>query len=484
MCMPIAYQNDIKGILYLENDLISGCFKPERVLVLNILASQLAISIQHSKHFESEMRALEQLAQVQHNRAEDEQSNRRKLEEFIDRICHEIRNPIQGILGNCEIIAHSLRELKSQSVNPISIDDLLSYVNNIEVCGKYQHAVTNDVLTLSKLELSKVLLDISPANVHQIIQSVYKMNSAKAVLKGVTLKYDLSGVPDKNMMVMIDSGRISMVLLNLVTNAIKFTASGDILISCFIKNQTDKDCELYFSVKDTGCGMEPYEMQHIFDRFAQATQRTYSEYGGSGLGLFISKVVVDLMGGSLGVESEKNIGSEFKFNIKCKIHVVEPIRKTSIAPSPSTSSSSSSSFVDKPQKPVFKKRGEGPLSVLIAEDNKINQRVILRMLQKCGCTCVVANDGAEALSLFRENGPFDVVFMDVVMPNMDGYESTSNIRQVEKSRGDGNRVLIVGLSGNVRQEYHELGSKAGMDLFYNKPVNQAEIHELIKSLIG
>ncbi|KAL0491639.1 hybrid signal transduction histidine kinase dhkK [Acrasis kona] len=469
LCIPIFLQGDLKGVLYMTNDLYNDCFNPERVLLLKLLASQLATSIQYNKHFTKEMQTMaqmhkmEQQAEIQKKRMEDQVMYRKNQEEFIDRVCHEIRNPIQGIIGNCQALKDIITSLQ---VNPVHSTAMQSCIQSIEECGMYQKVVTDDVLTLSKLELNKVTLNLSHTNIHNMVNTIYRMNVVEAERKGIVLDCSFINVP-KNSSVLIDGNRVSMVIVNFVTNAIKFTSNGKVSIICSIKSSSTGPEKLEFIVKDTGIGMTASEMKRLFNRFSQATQRISAEYGGSGLGLFISKAIADLMNGSITVNSDKGIGTEFKFEFEVKslnegtdvcedkVQAVEPKWRRSTA-------------------------HDQPIQVLVAEDNKINQRVIERMLK--GCKVVMANDGAEAVNYFQTRGPFDLVLMDIAMPNLDGYQATKAIRKIEGEKGQ-QHTLIVGLSGNVRQEYHDLGRESGMDLFYNKPIMPSQVKSLIEMLV-
>ncbi|KAL0483735.1 hypothetical protein AKO1_013998 [Acrasis kona] len=256
--------------------------------------------------------------------------------------------------------------------------------------------------------------------------------------------------------------------MNFVTNAIKFTSAGGVNITCtLLKAEQSNECTLEISVKDTGRGMASNEIEKLFNRFSQTTRHISDEYGGSGLGLYISKAVVDLMSGTITVISEPGKGSEF--------NVTFPVTLASTQPSPDVI----------PQKTHVKvqssrtRKGDR-LRVLIAEDNKINQKVLLRMLSKSDCDCTAVSDGLQAIEEFRNSGSYDLIFMDVIMPNMDGYECTRVIRQIENERGSGG-AFIVGLSGNGRKEYSDLAMDAGMDDFYIKPISAVQIDDLVKS---
>ncbi|KAL0478910.1 hypothetical protein AKO1_007814 [Acrasis kona] len=451
LCMPILHQNDLRGCLYMNNDLMTDCFKPDNVKVLSILTSQL-----YGKYFESRMKGMEQLAQVQKKKAEQEEAHRLKQEEFIDRICHEIRNPIQGIVGNCEAMKDVIATISN---HPNQVKQLLNSVNCIMICGQYQRVVTDDVLTLSKLELNKIVLDQVPVRISHIISNAIDMNRSESMRKKIDLKCEFNRIQEDTIVVM-DGNRLTTVLMNLLTNAIKFTNQGEVCLTCTL--HVDNNLEI--TIRDTGCGMEQSEMITLFNRFSQATQRIYSEYGGSGLGLFISKAIIDLMGGTISVTSDKGVGTEFKILVKVTMASFE--QQQSIQ----------NVKVEMPVRRVIDK-----LKVLVVEDNKINQRVVVRMLEKCACECKVADNGLQGLNIYKE-GSFDLVVMDVSMPLMDGYTSSREIRKWEALQKK-EKVYIVGLSGNVRDEHREAGLDSGMDDFMSKPIGQKEIDALVTKVL-
>ncbi|KAL0483170.1 hybrid signal transduction histidine kinase K [Acrasis kona] len=464
ICMPVMFQTKVKAVLYMENNLLTDCFKSEQVNVLSILTTQVAISLENARFFESQINHMEQLAQVEKKRAMDELNYRKRQEEFVDRICHEIRNPIQGLIGNCELMDSTLRNLDRAGISnqiPNQIETLRTCIDAISVCGRYQKVITDDVLTLSKLEFNQVKLSTRPMDPRSLLDYVTKMFEADAHNKKLYLeKYILK--QDCEIMVNADYNRISQILINLVSNAIKFTNQGGVKVTLNIEShQESNQKELLFSVSDSGMGIDDKNKEVIFDRFVQATQRNIQEYSGSGLGLFISKMLCELMGGKIWIENNKEGGSTFHFSIMCTQcdpnHVKDHVNVIKYESQQDVSRA---------------------LNVLVVEDNKINQRVLVRLLNGMNCKCQSADDGVDGLNKFKKSH-FDVILMDVSMPNMDGLECTRQIRLVEKARGDGQQVMIIGLSGNARQEHQEQGFQAGMDEYLIKPCNSKELVPLL-----
>ncbi len=453
LVMPVTRNGDLTAVLYLENNLIGNCFTNEKINVLSILTGQMAISIENSRYFNTQIKAAEELAHLQKNKAEEAELFRQKQEEFIDRICHEIRNPIQGIVGNCDILRS---DIKTLTANQNQLQSLDSYISAIQSCAQYQKIITDDVLLLSKLELKEVVPDKAPFRPSSLLQLVVRMFGSEARKKHLDLSIDMRC---EDITVSGDCNLIRTCLVNLTANAIKFTQQGSVILSLNHKKKDDM-IELEFCVQDTGCGLTEKEKSAIFNRFAQATQRTYAEFGGSGLGLFICKNIARTLGGDLTVESKKDEWTKFTFTIlvepsQDKEEIVKPI------------------IIETPVEKV-----SNHMNVLVVEDTKINQKVIVRMLKNVGCECMVANDGVEAIEMFKKHS-FDIIFMDVAMPRMDGCEATREIRIIENERGSAKLTPIIGLSGNVRFEHQDAGIRAGMSSYLCKPVTQTDIRNAI-----
>jgi CheY-like chemotaxis protein len=337
--------------------------------------------------------------------------------------------------------------MSNQDVNnQFNWDSLRECIDGVDTCSKYQKVITDDVLTLSKLEFGQVKLHLEPIIPAQIIQTVLQMFSSEMIKKKLQFKAD---VQDENTIVLGDPTRISQVLINLVSNAIKFTAHGSIIISLRIVDLGEK-IEAIFSIQDTGCGMEETEMTQLFNRFEQITQRTYSDYEGSGLGLFISKHLAEIMGGTISVISEKSKGSRFTFNmISEKPTDLQIIEKKIV------------------EEQIVTPESFSYYNVLVCEDNRINQRILVQLVQKAGCTSIAASDGVEAVEKYTNNSSINLVLMDVSMPRMDGFEATKKIREYEAQTGKEN-VIIIGISGNARKEYYDKGLEAGMNDYLYK----------------
>ncbi|KAL0488331.1 hypothetical protein AKO1_008793 [Acrasis kona] len=460
----------------------------------------MAISLYNARQIKGTIKAAERKVGEQRRRANEAETYQKKQEEFIDRICHEIRNPIQGVFGNCDVLKDGLHNIERSLVNARSSgsNQVIKSINStlqqnfpvmreaittIFSCVKHQKVITDDVLTLSKLEAGQVKFTAAPFNMADTIRMSSKMFESEMINRSLRLDIDIDKQAD--IMVMGDAGRVSQVLINLISNAIKFTQShGKVTISLHVMDDPiTKDTDnvsLKVTVADTGVGMEPHELERIFNRFVQANHRTYSEYGGSGLGLFISKNLIELMGGSITADSVKNKGTCFCFALRCEkvpinaeLAAVVPVKEKK------------SVFINDHKTTVV----SIPIRkisayILIVEDNLINQKVLVNIVKNEGHTYKVANDGLEAVELFKQFGDkFDLCFMDLEMPNMNGHDACKNIRQMEIARNL-SPMPIVGLSGNAREEHMHRALESGMDFYIPKPYQKKEIYDIIETIMN
>ncbi|KAH0416122.1 putative histidine kinase HHK19p, partial [Aureobasidium melanogenum] len=361
--------------------------------------------------------------------------------------------------------------------------------------------IITDTLTLSKLDAN--LLRISPSTVRSVcmLQDIQKMFEVEAKRLGVNLStiVDSSLAAQGAEWMTIDTGRVMQILINLgpkdvtvrvgasktrpLDLPVDFTIARALQDSIYDTAEfSENTCYLWFTVEDTGIGMNSEEQNRIFSRFAQGSIRTHKTYGGSGLGLFISRTLSELQGGEIGVSSEPEKGSTFAFFVKAHTtsppQVQENGNGVSRLPSPATHDL---------------KPGKIPISVLIVEDNAVNQRVLQRSLKVKGYVTYVANHGQEALDFLRttklwkgnETSPtapeIDVVLMDVEMPVMDGLECARNIRNYQRTGEMRSNLPIIAASANARAEQVQLALEAGMDDSITKPFRIPELTPKIDS---
>lgn len=492
---------------------------------------------------------------LQKRRMEEAVELKRQQENFIDITSHEMRNPLSAILQCADEISSSLSEVQVQmGASPASkeqfnqefvaslttnlsevLDSTIDSAQTITLCAQHQKRIVDDVLTLSKLDSALLLvtpIDVQPAGVVQTALKMFEGELQNADIK-LDFRIDQSFTDLGIDWVRLDPSRLLQVLINLTTNAIKFTttqAQRTIVVSLAASLQrpneglsperpieglssvsyvptrssrgkdpttapewgTGGEVFLHFIVQDTGRGLSESEKKLLFLRFSQASPRTHVQYGGSGLGLFICRELVELQGGEIGVASEREKGSTFAFYIKGRrssapasgVEVSSPIssRKTSssrlrVQSAVDAAKASTTLLAAKPLSgtisPSSAKR-EQPrnLRILIVEDNIVNQKVLAKQLQKMGCTTHMANHGGEAMDQLEDsrywtgNTPdaldISVILMDLEMPVMDGLTCTRKIRELQSSGYLTKHIPIIAITANARDEQINEARKAGV----------------------
>ena len=355
--------------------------------------------------------------------------------EFLGVMSHELRTPLNGVLGFTELLADT----------PLN-DEQKSFAKTISASGEHLLAIVNDILDLSSIEHGSMAIQPDQIDLAELVESSDVAIRQAAAEKGIEFRCEVAdGVPDK---ITADERRLRQILLNLLGNAVKFTASGSVVF------RITPDAEgrfLDFSIEDTGIGISPETLPRLFKPFTQANSTTSRRFGGTGLGLVISKRLAEAMGGTLTVTSTPDKGSTFTFRLPLEISVSSA---SPAAPTPCDPASTPPS---------------GAL-VLVVDDEQNSTVLAGKMLQSLGYRAEFAADGAEALKAF-EPGKFSAILMDMAMPVMDGLEATKKIREVET----GFRVPIIALTANVMPGDRERCLAAGMDDFLTKPFKKAEL---------
>lgn len=385
---------------------------------------------------------LEETGSLAHELAERVAALSAAKSEFLSNMTHEIRTPLNGITGMLDLAL--LGELQPEQREYLelarsSADTLLE--------------LANDVLDYARYEAGKLALSVGPFSLRSLLQQVLGPLAERAATKHLPLEWSVdSAVPDRWIG---DADRLGQVLARLAGNAIKFTRAGKIAVSVSATSRGQSSVELQFTVADTGIGIPREKQRIIFQPFAQADGSTTREFGGAGLGLSIASVLVELMGGRIWVESQPGDGSKFHF--------------TAALDSPR-----SAPHAIPPEPEIHRKR------ILVAEDNVVNQRLATRLLQKEGYHVEVAASGRQALEML-ERAHYDLVLMDIQMPELDGWQTTVQIRR--KERGSGHRLPIVAITAQASDQDRQRCFEAGMDAYVTKPVRVPELMSMIQSVV-
>ena len=581
LCFPILLGSEVLGVLEFFSHEIQ---QPDARLLemMGAIGSQIGQFIER-KNAEDALRVYANDLEVARNRAE--QATRAKSE-FLANISHEIRTPMNAMIGMTEL-ALATRVTREQR----------EYLTAVQGSADALLALVNDLLDFSKIEARKLQLDRVGFKFRDVLEDTMRVLAPRAHKKGIELAChtDLS-VPDT---LVGDPLRLRQIVLNLVGNAIKFTDQGEVVVQAQLESRHDKKVQVHFSVKDTGIGIPPEKQQVIFEAFSQADSSTTRRYGGTGLGLAISAQLVELMGGTISVESQPGLGSTFHFtawldvekaeaqdgsgkwnnmtglpvlivddnvtNRRILVEMVTNWRMRSVAVDGGAAALAElekssragqffavvlldghmpdmdgfalaqcitqdpryaktklvmltsagepedvascrklgiSAYLTKPVKqselfdvvvslisePVVGKtkspkkaraRRVG-LHVLLAEDNQVNQLVATRMLEKLGHQVTVVSSGREAVSVVQ-SGKFDVIAMDVQMPEMDGLEAAARIRRWE--RATGTHIPIIAMTAHAMKGDRERCLKAGMDGYTSKPIRIKELERAIAKLV-
>ena len=443
LCLPVRYQGRMTGLLYLENNLIASAFNAQRVETLSLLSTQAAISLMNADQYamlETEVRA--RTREIEDKNRELKVANDAKSE-FLANMSHEIRTPLNAIIGLSKLqIKTRLNEEQTDLQRKIleSAEVLLGTINNI--------------LDFSKVEAGKMTLESIPFDLEKLLRQVVDVCAFKAQTKAIEIILDrASEVPEQ---LVGDPLRLQQILVNLVNNAIKFTEQGHVALCIRVLRTFDEQITLEFKVQDTGIGMTAEQCSRLFKSFSQADKSTTRKYGGTGLGLAICKQLTEVMGGKISVESQPQVGSTFTFTAQFM-----------------TLAGSTTESVAAEAVPDF--RGA---RVLLVEDNAINRQVALGFLQDTGVSVEMAENGRKAVESITQ-GDFDLVLMDIQMPEMDGHSATALIRQSK----NGAEVPIIAMTAHALPGERERSLAAGMNDHITKPIDPYELYQKMASWI-
>jgi PAS domain S-box-containing protein len=425
-------------------------YKDERGNVMGVVI--VARDITEQKRFENEL--IEAKGNAEQATQKAEESTKLK-EAFLANMSHEIRTPMNAIIGFSNIL--SKRNLGEQEKE---------FVTTINLAGENLLTIINDILDISKIEAGMMTFEKNNFSVKETFKVLHGMLDGKAKEKNLELVFSCDeNVPD---VLLGDSTRLTQIIINLAGNAIKFTKKGSVEVRAKIfQNDVDQDDNILmgFSVKDTGIGIPKDKLEQIFERFQQAESRTARKYGGTGLGLSIAKNLVELQGGTLSAQSEFKVGSVFSFCIPYKkseevLKTAEVIREK------------------------YNLEELGKLNILMAEDNQLNIKLIVSLFSEYNLKLKVAENGSAALEKLKENGgssllnsSFDIILMDMEMPVMNGYETTTIIRNELK-----NNIPIIAMTAHAMEGEREKCLSFGMNDYISKPINADLLFEKMYNL--
>ena len=390
-------------------------------------------------------------AAVYQERAEVAAMANKAKTEFLTTVSHEIRTPMNGVIGMADLLGQL----------PLS-QEAQNYVDTIKLSGNNLVEIINDILDLSKIEAERMDLESEPFSIHALVNQLLELLKPRAEQKNLLLACEIAeDVPE---IVEGDATRIRQIYTNLISNAIKFTEQGEITVQLRLINQDRAAIKCQLDVKDTGIGIPADRLSTLFLPFSQIDASISRKYGGTGLGLAISRRLAKLMGGDISVNSEENKGSTFSVSL--------PLKRSTI-----TVDEWKSKHAEIPKRNVHQLLAEKlPLSILVAEDHPINQQLMQILLRKLGYEPTIVVDGAGVLNQLQKT-PFDLIFMDVQMPIIDGLEAT---RQIYSSFSQKEIPIIIAMTANALQGDREDCINAGMHDYVAKPLTPGIVEEMIR----
>ncbi len=460
LCMPVESKRSMVGVLYIENKLMDRAFETHHSMVLKIIASQLAISIENARLYQNLEEMVEERTgqlvsknlQLEAGNKHLEEANRTK-DIFLANMSHEVRTPLHGIVGMANLfLKEDLSSEQQETVEAIiaSAHSLLGIIN--------------EILDFSKIQADRIQMEEQDFVLKELLDEIIPMFDMAAGEKGVLLSWSLEG--ETGDVLRGDPLRIKQIINNLMGNALKFTEKGEVGLTLGVDRLADKGkVRLVIEVRDTGIGIPQDQLEKIFEEFVQADSDTARKYGGTGLGLSITKKLVALMGGRIQVESVPGEGSAFR----CELVLKRVEADQWISPARGKASR------------TLNRNGLAGARVLVAEDNPLSRKYIRAILEYFGCRVTLVTDGQKVLDALSSN-TYDCILMDKNMPVLDGIETTQAVRARESLRG-GHTPIIALTAAAITGDREQLLA-AGMDDYLSKPVDEKRLFEALKGAVS
>ncbi|MFT6432801.1 MAG: signal transduction histidine kinase/ActR/RegA family two-component response regulator [Candidatus Azotimanducaceae bacterium] len=445
-CMPLVYRGETIGIVAVN----SPGFDENHPKLVSIFCNTLTSVLINARQSQTMAEAVKKRTEELEAAWRVTEHSLKAKSQFLTNMSHEYRTPLNSILG-----ASTLLQETDLS------DEQTEYLGSIHTSSSELLRMLNEKLDFSRNNTGDMDIEPVEVNLVELLEGVAQVHRSLAENKELFFEVLLpTNMPE---IVLCDPGRLTQVLNHLLWNAVKFTDGGRVTLDIGFRPEASSQITVSFTVLDTGIGMDKEMQKTAFEAFSQADESNSRRYQGSGLGLAVSQQLVNLMGGHIKVDSEMGEGSKFYFSL---ILPVSPKNEDNPIKFDSSVDSSKHEL----------ERMKAQLSVLLVEDNIINQKLAARLLEKMGCKVDIADDGVVAVKMFRRS-PYDVVFMDCQMPNMDGFEATSKIREIESNNS---HTPIIALTANSMPEDRARSFEVGMDEFLTKPILKDKLRNALE----
>ncbi len=451
LCIPVIVSGQLYGLLYLEHFELSGAFTEERINLLQLLANQTAILSENTRLYHQVVAANKNLEQKVWERTQELATAKIKAESataakssFLARMSHEIRTPINAVIGLSRLANKTNLSSEQQD-----------YLSKIQESGEVLLSLVNDILDFSKIEAGKLELEITRFNMEKVLQRAVNLNALRAHAKSLELICNLD--PSLPSMLLGDPLRVQQILVNLISNAVKFSERGVICITVkVIQQQQPQQLAVQLSVSDNGIGITPEQQQGLFQSFSQADDSITRKYGGSGLGLAICKQLCELMGGKIWLESQYGQGTTFYCQLQ--LQRAETQQTSTLLPQDITA-----------------------LKALVVDDIALARTVLVSLLSEMGIAADQTDNGYQAVEMVRQAKaaaqPYDFVLMDWRMPGLDGIETSRRIQQLD------NAPHILMVSAYDREQAKASLHDVKISRFIEKPVNQSILLDALYSML-